>query len=123
MKSFYQNRVTEFENDWYFEVISACGLMPDLAQLDQGDATSVGQEGIALSGGQRSRIGLARAIYRKSSVVLLDDPLSAVDRHVSKLIWDKCIQGLLKDATVLITTHQLNYINEADYIYHLGHRI
>ena len=53
-----------YDHDWYGEVISCCGLLPDLAQLDQGDNTSVGQEGIALSGGQRARIGLARAIYR-----------------------------------------------------------
>ena len=114
------NPSIEFDQAWYSEVISACGLVPDFQQLEHGDATSVGQEGIALSGGQRARIGLARAIYRRARVVLLDDPLSAVDRHVSKLIWDKCIQGLLKHVTVLITTHQLNYIHEADYIYHLG---
>ena len=80
---------------------------------------TLSQEGIALSGGQRARIGLARAIYRKPELILLDDPLSAVDRHVSKLIWETCIKKLLSDSAVLITTHQLNYINTSDYIYHI----
>ena len=85
-----------FDQKWYQKVVSSCGLLPDFKEFDMGDETSVGQEGIALSGGQRARIGLARAIYQKPQVILLDDPLSAVDRHVSKKIWNECILDILR---------------------------
>jgi len=71
---------SDYQREWYGQVITSCGLLPDLSSLDNGDETSVGQEGVALSGGQRARIGLARAIYKRPKLILLDDPLSAVDR-------------------------------------------
>ena len=110
---------SDYDAKWYRQVVDVCCLEPDFAELEQGDRTSVGQEGIALSGGQRARIGLARAVYQKSRIILLDDPLSAVDRHVSKKIWNKCIQQTLKDTTVILATHQINYLNQADKIYHI----
>jgi ABC-type multidrug transport system fused ATPase/permease subunit len=111
----------EYDFSWYKSVTESCGLLPDFEQFDQGDQTCVGQEGVALSGGQRARIGLARAIYRKPSLVILDDPLSAVDRHVAKLIWNSAIRELLRDQdiSVLMATHQLIFISEADRIYHM----
>lgn len=67
----------------------------------------VGERGITLSGGQKARISLARAVYARADIILLDDPLSAVDAHVGLRIVNECILGLLKDSTVVLVTHQL----------------
>ena len=69
---------------WYNRVVHACALLPDLKILPGGDMTQIGEKGVNLSGGQKARISLARACYAQASVVLLDDPLSAVDAHVGK---------------------------------------
>eukprot|EP01126_Amoeba_proteus_P001422 TRINITY_DN10405_c0_g1_i1.p1 TRINITY_DN10405_c0_g1~~TRINITY_DN10405_c0_g1_i1.p1 ORF type:complete len:386 (-),score=80.72 TRINITY_DN10405_c0_g1_i1:8-1165(-) len=74
----------------------------------------IGERGINLSGGQKQRISLARAIYAKKDIYLLDDPLSAVDQHVGKAIFEKCIMGLLKKRLVLFVTNQLQYLGECD---------
>ncbi len=73
-----------------------------------GDETEIGEKGINLSGGQRQRVALARACYAGADVVLLDDPLSAVDAHVGRHLLDSCIGGLLKGATRVLVTHQLH---------------
>lgn len=80
----------------YDEVIRVCQMESDIASFSHGDHTIVGERGINLSGGQRARINLARAIYRDADIYLLDDPLSAVDSHVSRRLVDKCICGYLK---------------------------
>lgn len=80
----------------YDEVIKVCSLERDFAILAQGDETVVGERGVSLSGGQKARINLARAIYRQADIYLLDDPLSAVDSSVGKEIFEKCIKGYLK---------------------------
>jgi ATP-binding cassette, subfamily C (CFTR/MRP), member 4 len=77
-------------------VIKVCALEKDLEILTHGDETIVGEKGVSLSGGQKARINLARAIYRKADIYLLDDPLSAVDSNVGKHIFDRCINGFLK---------------------------
>ena len=87
----------QFEEKRYWEVVEACALSHDFDQWEHGDATLVGERGVALSGGQKARVTLARACYRKSATYLLDDPLSAVDAHVGKHLFEKCIQGLLRD--------------------------
>ncbi|XP_075259872.1 ATP-binding cassette sub-family C member 4-like [Convolutriloba macropyga] len=81
--------------------------------MPDGDQTVVGERGVMLSGGQKARISLARAAYRDADIVLLDDPLSAVDTHVSKQLFEKCISGLLKDKIVILATHQLQYLHQA----------
>ena len=78
-------------------MVEACALSHDFSQWDHGDATLVGERGVALSGGQKARVTLARACYRRAATYLLDDPLSAVDAHVGKHLFEKCIQGLLRD--------------------------
>ena len=91
-------------------------LLKDLAQLVDGDLTLVGERGVTLSGGQKARVNLARAVYRDADVYLLDDPLSAVDTAVAGHLFDKCIRGLLKDRVVILVTHQLQFALEADKI-------
>lgn len=80
----------------YNEVIKVCEMESDIDSFPQGDCTIVGERGINLSGGQRARINLARAIYKDADIYLLDDPLSAVDSHVSKRLVNNCICNYLK---------------------------
>ena len=101
----------------YEEVVDACALREDLKHLAHGDRTEIGERGINLSGGQKARVGLARAVYSRANVLLLDDVLSAVDPAVSKHIFDKCITGpLCKHRTVVLCTHQAQYCSRADYV-------
>uniref|UniRef100_A0AAQ5Y2C9 Multidrug resistance-associated protein 1 n=1 Tax=Amphiprion ocellaris TaxID=80972 RepID=A0AAQ5Y2C9_AMPOC len=103
---------------WYRQVVEACALQPDLEILPAGDETEIGEKGVNLSGGQKQRVSLARAVYCDRSVYLLDDPLSAVDAHVGKHIFDWVIgpQGLLKDKTRVLVTHGLSYLHQAHLI-------
>lgn len=100
----------------YQKVIKCCALERDLLLLPYGDKTIVGEKGVSLSGGQRARINLARAIYKDADIYLLDDPLSAVDTNVGKEIFDWCIKKYLKAKTVVLVTHQLQYLKETDQI-------
>ena len=79
-----------FEFEKYSRVLEACCLEPDIAMLPGGDMTEVGEKGITLSGGQKQRLSLARAVYQEADVYLLDDPLSAVDAHVGRHIFENC---------------------------------
>ncbi|XP_019740371.1 multidrug resistance-associated protein 1 isoform X1 [Hippocampus comes] len=103
---------------WYQRVVAACALQPDLEILPAGDSTEIGEKGVNLSGGQKQRVSLARAVYCDRTVYLLDDPLSAVDAHVGKHIFEQVIgpQGLLKDKTRLLVTHGLSYLPQVDLI-------
>ena len=76
----------------------ACALGSDLELLPAGDESEIGEKGINLSGGQRHRVALARAVYAAADVYLLDDPLSAVDAHVGKHLFERCICGALMAA-------------------------
>ncbi|XP_022822031.1 multidrug resistance-associated protein 4-like isoform X1 [Spodoptera litura] len=100
----------------YKEVVRVCALQKDFQQFPHGDQTLVGERGASLSGGQRARINLARAVYRQADVYLLDDPLSAVDAHVGRQLFDECISGYLRHSTRVLVTHQLHYLKAADYI-------
>ncbi|KAK5640037.1 hypothetical protein RI129_010848 [Pyrocoelia pectoralis] len=105
---------SSIEQKRYEEVLNVCELKHDLGALSQHDLTIVGDRGASLSGGQRARIGLARAIYRKADIYILDDPLSAVDPRVGQSIFDKCIKLFLKGKTVLLITHQIQYLHAVD---------
>ncbi|XP_055536676.1 ATP-binding cassette subfamily C member 4-like isoform X2 [Wyeomyia smithii] len=91
----------------YAEVVKVCALERDFQLWPNGDQTVVGERGVSLSGGQKARVNLARAIYRKADIYLLDDPLSAVDAHVGNYIYTECIQRFLAKVTRVLITHQL----------------
>ncbi|GAA5920308.1 hypothetical protein JCM1841_004522 [Sporobolomyces salmonicolor] len=100
-----------YRKERYEEVLEACSLVGDLAILEDGDETEIGEKGINLSGGQKARVSLARAVYSRASLVLLDDVLSAVDAHTSAHIYEKCLKGpLLKGRTVLLVSHQVQLV-------------
>ncbi|KAH0815457.1 hypothetical protein GEV33_007334 [Tenebrio molitor] len=103
----------------YKTVIKKCALERDFTLLPYGDKTIVGDRGVSLSGGQRARINLARAVYKQADIYLLDDPLSAVDTHVGKQLFENCVAGYLKNKTVILITHQLQYLKEVDHIVYL----
>jgi len=103
-----------FEQVWYQKVVEACCLVADFEQLRNGDLTIVGDRGVQLSGGQRARIGLARALYRDPDVLLLDDPLSAVDSRVGRVIFYDAVLGLAlkRGKCVVLATHQHQYLHD-----------
>lgn len=105
-----------FDEEKYDRTIEACDLKKDIAMLPEGDKTLLGERGASLSGGQRARVNLARAVYSDADIYLLDDPLSAVDAKVGKHIFENCINGLLSNKVRVLVTHQLQYMKSADYI-------
>ncbi|KAG8452189.1 hypothetical protein GDO86_004109 [Hymenochirus boettgeri] len=104
----------KFTKEKYQSTLEACCLYPDMESLPYGDLTEVGERGANLSGGQRQRISLARALYSDRSVVLLDDPLSAVDVNVGAQLFNKAIKFGMQNRSVLFVTHQLQYLAECD---------
>ncbi|XP_047459450.1 canalicular multispecific organic anion transporter 1 [Mugil cephalus] len=106
------------EEKRFQDVIEACALGPDLELLPGGDQTEIGEKGINLSGGQKQRVSLARAAYSEADIYLLDDPLSAVDSHVGKHLFDKVIgpKGILKDKTRILVTHGVSFLPYVDEI-------
>ncbi|XP_064615566.1 ATP-binding cassette sub-family C member 4-like [Liolophura sinensis] len=100
----------------YNRIIRLCALKKDLEVMPHGDGTLIGDRGISLSGGQRARVSLARALYMDADVYLLDDPLSAVDAEVGRHIFEKVIMGYLRDKPRILVTHQLQYLTVADEI-------
>ncbi|XP_064214629.1 probable multidrug resistance-associated protein lethal(2)03659 isoform X2 [Tribolium castaneum] len=109
----------EFNPAKYSQVVKVCALEYDLTQLPFGDNTLVGERGAMLSGGQKARINLARAVYKHADIYLLDDPLSAVDTHVARHIFDECIVKYLKGKCVVLVTHQVQYLKNTTRIYQL----
>lgn len=106
----------DYDRRWYESVVDACALRPDLEMLPNGDLTEIGERGITVSGGQKQRLNIARAIYFNSDIILMDDPLSAVDAHVGRHIFDNAICGLLKDKCRILATHQLHVLSRCDRI-------
>merc|ERR550532_2114189 len=104
----------EWDEKLYAEALSASALGPDLGLLPAGDETEIGERGVTLSGGQKARVALARAVFharsRAPAVVLLDDPLSAVDAHVGLHLYDRCIRGSLAACTRILVTNQLHFL-------------
>ncbi|KAF9270717.1 pleiotropic drug resistance ABC transporter [Marasmius fiardii PR-910] len=97
-----------YDEGRYDAVLEACALKRDLEVFDAGDLTEIGEKGITLSGGQRARIALARAVYSQAKYILLDDPLAAVDMHTAQHLVVKCFSGeLMRGRTVILVTHHL----------------
>ncbi|KAK5969866.1 Multidrug resistance-associated protein 1 [Trichostrongylus colubriformis] len=106
-----------YDRTFYEKVLDACALRQDLASLPAEDMTEIGEKGINLSGGQKQRVSLARALYSHADIILLDDPLSAVDSHVGKHIFENVISsttGILSHKTRILVTHGLHYLKYCD---------
>ncbi|EIM80365.1 uncharacterized protein STEHIDRAFT_162782 [Stereum hirsutum FP-91666 SS1] len=110
------------DEERYDKVIYQCGLMRDLSLFEAGDQTEVGEKGLTLSGGQKARITLARAVYSSAEIILLDDVLAALDVHTAKWIVDKCFSGdLIQGRTILLVTHNVSMVVPiADFVVSLG---
>ncbi|KAG0215881.1 hypothetical protein BGX33_000740 [Mortierella sp. NVP41] len=112
---------TPMEKERYWRVIKACSLERDLTQLASGDKTEIGERGVNLSGGQKARLSLARSVYYNAEMVIMDDPLSAVDSHVGKRLWEDCVLHELGNKTRVIATHQLHVLPDVDYVVCMRH--
>lgn len=108
-----------YDAEFYNQVLKACALTVDLAILPKGDRTEVGEKGISLSGGQKARLSLARAVYARADVYLLDDPLSAVDEHVGRHLVDHVLGplGLLKSKCKVLATNNIKVLSIADHLH------
>ncbi|GAB2220245.1 hypothetical protein Droror1_Dr00007888 [Drosera rotundifolia] len=100
----------------YGETLRVCCLEKDLEMMEFGDQTEIGERGINLSGGQKQRIQLARAVYQDCDIYLLDDVFSAVDAHTGSQIFKECVRGALRDKTVILVTHQVDFLHNVDLI-------
>eukprot|EP00756_Hemistasia_phaeocysticola_P028921 Hpha_TRINITY_DN16199_c4_g4::TRINITY_DN16199_c4_g4_i1::g.7307::m.7307/K05673/ABCC4; ATP-binding cassette, subfamily C (CFTR/MRP), member 4 len=107
---------SSYDEKRYNEVLRACALHTDVQALSDGDMTEIGEKGVNLSGGQKARVGLARAVYRQgTSLILIDDALAAVDPHVANHLLGNCLRSdLLKDVAVVLATHHEKAAEAAD---------
>ncbi|KAG5644693.1 hypothetical protein DXG03_007916 [Asterophora parasitica] len=111
-----------FDEERYKKVLDQCALLRDLELLDAGDLTEVGEKGLTLSGGQKARLTLARAVYSSAEIIILDDVLAALDVHTAKWIVDKCLVGdLVRGRTVILVTHNVSIAAPvSDFVVSLG---
>ncbi|XP_038904589.1 ABC transporter C family member 14-like [Benincasa hispida] len=105
------------DREKYRKVVRICCLEKDLEMMEYGDQTEIGERGINLSGGQKQRIQLARAVYQDCDIYLLDDVFSAVDAHTGSEIFKECVRGALKGKTVILVTHQVDFLHNVDMIF------
>ncbi|KAI0925971.1 hypothetical protein AcV5_008554 [Taiwanofungus camphoratus] len=108
-----------FEEDKYWKAVRDACLDADLKLLPHGDLTEVGERGISLSGGQKQRINICRAIYVDADIQIFDDPLSALDAHVGKSVFQNVFLGACANKTRILVTHALHFLPQVDYIYTL----
>lgn len=105
-----------FDEARYDQVVHASCLQRDFELFEYGDKTEVGDKGVTLSGGQKARVGLARALYSEADIYLFDDPLSAVDTKVAKHIFENVFLSFLKGKTVILNTHQVHFLGECSHL-------
>ena len=108
-----------FDEQKYNKIVDICQLEPDFELLKSGDLTQISDKGNNLSGGQKARITIARAVYTNADIYLFDDPFSALDVYVGKNIFEKVIKDYLKGKTILLITHSLQFIPMMDYVIHM----
>ncbi|KAM3207697.1 hypothetical protein ACQJBY_062763 [Aegilops geniculata] len=104
------------DRERYHNTVARCSLVKDLEMLPYGDCTQIGERGVNLSGGQKQRVQLARALYQNADIYLLDDPFSAVDAHTATSLFNEYVMGALSDKTVLLVTHQVDFLPVFDSI-------
>jgi len=107
---------SELDERKYVETILACQLETDIMLMPAGDMTEIGEKGINLSGGQKARVSLARAVYKRPDVIFMDDPISALDCTTRKKIFEEVFQGILADKTRILVTHAIDFVHLADKI-------
>lgn len=105
-----------FDLEKYVDTVQYCELEKDFETLKAGDQTEIGEKGVNLSGGQKARLGLARAVYQDKEIYLMDDPISALDAHVRKQIINNVYFGVLQDRTRILVTHAIDFLAQADHI-------
>ena len=110
-----------YEESRYNETIKACQLESDFDILPSGDQTEIGEKGINLSGGQKARVSLARAVYANRDLLLMDDPISALDATVRKNIFKQVFNGICKEKTRILVTHAIDFIHLCDRIVIMDH--
>ena len=106
----------EYDDEKYNKILNLCELEKDIKSFNKGDYTIISEKGTTLSGGQKSRISLARALYSNKEIYLFDDPISSLDNNIANRIIENCIISELKDKTRLLITHSLDYLKKADRI-------
>lgn len=105
-----------YDEQRYARVVDESCLAADFEILEDGDETIVGEKGITLSGGQKARLALARALYADSDIFIFDDPISAVDSKVAREIHEKCLKKLSKTKTLILVTHQISFLYDCDQV-------
>jgi len=110
-----------YDHNLYTETVKICALNRDLETFPNGDQTIIGDNGATLSGGQKQRINIARAVYSQSEILLMDDPLSALDTRISQYLFDACFMTYSKTKTKLLVTNQMHLLHQTDYIIVIDH--
>ncbi|KAJ3309209.1 hypothetical protein HDV04_006316 [Boothiomyces sp. JEL0838] len=107
---------SELDQDRFDAILEATGLDKDMKQFPAGAKTGIGEKGVNLSGGQKARVSLARAMYQDADIVILDDPISALDAQVGRKVFTDALKRYMQDKTVILVTHQLHFLPEVDHI-------